>query len=152
MLAVDAIETVRAFRDDMKAYQRHDLMENKTLVFNALIDEIRDLGDRMGFRHIYAERFSNTKWVRKRLTKFPEIFFHINNIIKIDELEDVFCLSQELCQRSGYAQPTDIFMEVQMKNTSLLPRVTSKMEGIKSFAIIKGDAYNGIPMKRVIGI
>ncbi len=152
VLAVDAIETVRAFRDDIKGYQRHDLLDNKSIIFNKLIEEIKGLGNRMGFDHIYAERFSNTKWVRERLSEYPEIFFHVNNIIKIDDLEDVFCLSQELCENANYPLPKEIFMEVQMKNTSLLPRVTSKMEGIKSFAIIKGNPYNGIPMKRVIGI
>ncbi len=152
VLAVDAIETVRAFRDDIKGYQRHDLLENKSLIFNTLIKEIKDLGNRMGFDHIYAERFSNTNWVRERLSQYPEIFFHVNNIIKIDELEDVFCLSCYLCKNADYPMPKEVFMEVQMKNTSLLPRVTSKMEGIKSFAIIKGNPYNGIPMKRVIGI
>ena len=48
--------------------------------------------------------------------------------------------------------PGDMFMELQMKNTSLLPRVTSKTQGIKSFAVIKGDPMDGLPMKQVVGI
>ena len=106
----------------------------------------------MGIDHIYAEKFSNTRWVREHLDTLPEIYLHVNNIIKLDELEDVFTLSQELCKGAGAHMPKEIFMEIQMKNTALLPRVTSKTAGIKSFAIIRGNPAHGIPMKKVLGV
>lgn len=151
-LAVDGIETVRSFRDDIQGFHRNDLMDNKSLIVNEAIDRIKTLAGQMGIDHIYAERFSNTRWVREHLDSLPEIYLHVNNIIKLDELEDVFTLSQELCQDAGADIPGDIFMEIQMKNTSLLPRVTSKTAGIKCFAIIQGNPAHGIPMKKVLGV
>ncbi len=152
VLAVDAIETVRGFRDDIQGYQKNDLLGEKETIFNRVIDEVKKVGGKMGIDHIYAEKFSNTRWVREHFQQFPEIFFHVNNIIKLDELEDVFYLSQELHRNTKGLVPDELFMEVQMKNTSLLPRVTSKTPGFKSFAVIKGDPLNGVPMKQVVGI
>ena len=151
-LAVDAVETVRAFRDDIEGYGREDLLENREYIFKRLIGKIEHIGSQMGIDHIYAEKFSNTRWVREHLDTLPEIFLHVDTIIKLDELEDVFCLAQELCGGTEYAAPNSIFMELQMKNTSLLPRISERAAGVKPFAIIKGSPDDGIEMKRVIGI
>jgi hypothetical protein len=43
-------------------------------------------------------------------------------------------------------------MELQMKNTSLLPRLSERVAGVKPFAIIRGQAEDGIQMKHVIGV
>jgi len=101
VLSVDAIETVRGFRDDIEGYRKEDLLEQKNFIFNRVIEKVKNVGGKMGVDHIYAEKFSNTKWVREHFQAFPEIFFHVNNIIKLDELEDVFYLSQELQRNMG---------------------------------------------------
>lgn len=151
-LAVDAIETVRSFRDDLTDQCKDDLLENREPVFHAVVEKIRKIGEQMGIRQIYAEKFSNTPWVRECFGSYPEIFLHVNQVVKLDELEDVFCLARELCGEMGQPVPGGVFMEMQMKNTSLLPRVSKKNEGIKSFAVIMGSPDAGIPMKKVIGI
>jgi hypothetical protein len=151
-LAVDGIETVRAFRDDIQGLHREDLVKERSMIFDTALEKVAALAGRMGIDHIYAERFSNTPWVRERLDALPEIYLHVNHIVKLDELEDVFTLAQELSRSGGKAIPQELFMEVQMKNTALLPRVTSKTAGIKSFATIKGDPAHGIPMKQAIGV
>ncbi len=152
ILAVDAIETVRALRDDMKGHCQEDLLENRDRIFYQVIHEILRLAKDMGIERVYAEKFSNTPWVREAFQTFPEIFLHVNQIVKLDELEDVFCFSQELSRKAGRRAPTDVFMELQMKNTSLVPRLSKKIEGVKSFAVLMGDPDEGIPMKRVFGI
>jgi len=152
ILAIDAVEAVRAFRDDIKGFGRKDLLEKKREIFQKILEKIGFIGSLMGIQDIYAEKFSNTKWVRNYLSKLPEIFLHIRNLIKIDELEDVFFLSKEMFMHGENMAPKEIFMELQMKNTSLLPSVTSKNRGVKAFAVIKGNPGDGIPMKKVIGI
>jgi len=152
ILAVDAIETVRSFRNDLTDQCKDDLLEHREYIFTHVIDKIRAIGKTMGVTHIYAEKFSNTPWVRDCFDKFPEIFLHVNQVIKLDELEDVFSLARDLCREMDQPLPDELFMEIQMKNTSLLPRVSKKSEGVKSFAILEGCAEDGIPMKKVIGI
>lgn len=153
VLAVDAIETVRALRDDLQECGPDTaLLQKKAEIFQAVIDKIRTIGGKMGIRHIYAEKFSNTRWVREALDRFPEIFLHVDDMIKLDELEDVFTLSQQLCRDAGHEIPHEIFMELQMKNTSLLPRLSERVAGVKPFAIIRGQAEDGIQMKHVIGV
>jgi len=152
ILAVDAVEAVRAFRDDIKGFGRKDLLEKKRDIFQKMLEKIASIGSLMGIRDIYAEKFSNTKWVRNYLNRLPEIFFHVRSLIKIDELEDVFLLSKEMFLNEKASAPKEIFMELQMKNTSLLPGVTSRNRGVKSFAVIQGSPVDGIPMKKVIGI
>jgi hypothetical protein len=105
----------------------------------------------MGIEHVYAERFSNTAWVRRELERFPEVYLHIGNIQKIDELEDVFELSKRVCAAAGRERPSSIFMELQMKNTFLLPG-SATVRGVKMFAVLAGDARLGMPMKRVFGV
>ncbi|MFZ5571357.1 MAG: hypothetical protein ACOZF0_13195 [Thermodesulfobacteriota bacterium] len=151
-LAVDAIETVRALRDDLSGQCQDGLLENREPIFYQVIREILRLAEEMGIERVYAETFSNTPWVREAFKTFPEIFLHVNQIVKVDELEDVYCFTRELSRKAGFQPPTDIFMELQMKNTSLVPRLSKKLEGVKAYAVLKGDPEEGIPMKRVFGI
>ncbi|MBW1899259.1 MAG: hypothetical protein JRI61_09395 [Deltaproteobacteria bacterium] len=152
ILAIDAVEAVRAFRDDLKGFGREDLLEKKREIFQKVLEKIAAIGSSMGIHNIYAEKFSNTKWVRNYLNKLPEIFLHVRSLIKIDELEDLFFLSKDMFADMEDMIPKEIFMEIQMKNTSLLPGVTNKSKGIKAFAVIKGSPGDGIPMKKIIGI
>jgi hypothetical protein len=152
ILAVDAIETIRGFRDDIQECRRKELPENRKEIFHQVLQKIICIGKAMGIDNIYAEKFSNTKWVRELLDGLPEIFLHVNNLIKLDELEDIFCLAQALCKKNGMEPPKEIFMEIQMKNTALIPSVSKKNISVKSFAVIKGRSDDGIPMKKIIGI
>jgi len=152
VLAIDAIETVRAFRDDLEEHKRDTLLENREVIFNRVMEEIEQLGNRMGIQRIYAEKFSNTKWVRERFESFKEIFLHVDSLVKLDELEDIYCLSLELSRHMGLSPPGEIFMEIQMKNTSLQPLVTHRTAGVKPYAVIRGNPDDGIPMKNVIGV
>jgi hypothetical protein len=152
VLAVDAVETILTFREDLTGQCRDDLLENRTFIFDRMIEEIRRIAWQMGIDRIYAEKFSNTGWVRDAFGDFPEIYLRVANIIKLDELEDIYCFSRELCQQAGRQPPSGIFMEVQTKNISLLPQASKKMEGVKSFAVIDGDPGDGLPLKRVFGI
>ncbi|RJQ75203.1 MAG: hypothetical protein C4519_15970 [Desulfobacteraceae bacterium] len=151
ILAVDAIETGRAFRDDLEGRYRADLMTQRGHIFRSLLEQIRAIAYRMGIHDVYAEKFSNTPWVRSELCRLPEILINVHQLIKLDELEDVFELSRMLSE-GGSSEIQHVFMELQMKNTSLLPGVTKRMEAIKSFAVVHGNPAHGIPMKRVIGI
>lgn len=152
ILAVDAIETVRAFRDDLEGHAREDLLARRPQIFERLLAQILSIARRMGIQDVYAEKFSNTPWVRETFGQLPEIFINVNHLIKLDELEDVYELARRLSRESGHGQVNDIFMELQMKNTSLLPTVSKRAQGVKSYAVIQGSAEDGIPMKRVIGI
>ncbi len=151
VLAVDAVETVRAFRDDLEGSGKEALLGRKEYIFGEVMDKIGDIATRMGMEHVYAEKFSNTRWVREAFDRFPEIYLHVNHIVKLDELEDVFTLAGELGRDTGFS-PEEIFMELQMKNTSLVPLVSSRAKGVKPFSVIRGDAERGIQMKRVVGI
>jgi len=149
-LAVDAIETTTAFREDTHV-GHPDLLEKKEYIFSRMVEEVEGLARAMGIDHVYAERFSNTEWVRRELERFPEVYLHIGNIQKIDELEDVFELSQRVCAAAGRERPSSIFMELQMKNTFLQP-FAATVRGVKVFAVLAGDARLGMPMKRVFGV
>jgi hypothetical protein len=152
VLAVDAIETGRAFRDDLEGFYREDLMVQREHIFSSVLAQIRSIAWSMGIHDVYAEKFSNTPWVRFELSRLPEILIDVNQLIKLDELEDVYELARLLSREGGHAEVRHVFMELQMKNTSLLPGVTKRMEGIKSFAVIHGNPEDGIPMKHVVGI
>jgi len=149
-LAVDAIETTTAFREDTHV-GHPDLLEKKEYIFSRMVQEVEGLARAMGIDHVYAERFSNTEWVRRELERFPEVYLHIGNIQKIDELEDVFELSKRVCAAAGRERPSSIFMELQMKNTFLQP-FAATVRGVKVFAVLAGDARLGMPMKRVFGV
>jgi len=151
ILAVDAVETVRGFRDDISGC-REDLIEQKDHIFSKTIEKIEDIARKMQITHIYAEKFSNTRWVREYYERFPEIFIHVNHFEKIDHLEDVFYLARNLCGNAGVDIPDELFMEIQMKNTYLYPQSSNKAPGVKSFTVIKGNPEDGIRMNRVIGI
>jgi hypothetical protein len=149
-LAVDAIETTPVFREDTPV-GRPDLLEKKEYIFARTVEEVQRLAQTMGIEHIYAERFSNTAWVRRELQRFPEVYLHIANIQKIDELEDVFELSKRVCAAAGRERPSSVFMELQMRNTFLQAGATT-VRGVKVFALLAGDARLGIAMKRVFGV
>ncbi len=150
MLAVDAVETIRGLRDDLPGC-RQDLVDQREYIFGKTIEQIEAIARKMRIHHIYAERFSNTPWVRDYYQKYPEIFIHVNHMEKIDHLEDVFYLARELCGNAGVEMPDELFMEIQMKNTYLIPKL-SKAPGVKSYTVIKGSPEDGIPKKRVIGV
>jgi hypothetical protein len=150
VLALDAIETTPAFREDTRA-SNPSLLERKEHIFSRMLEELRRLARLMGITHIYAERFSNTAWIRRELERFPEVYVPIAHIWKIDELEDVFELAKRICAAAGEETPSSVFMELQMKNTFLQAAAASH-KGAKPFAVIAGDKRLGIPMKRVVGV
>ncbi len=149
-LAVDAIETTPSFREDTPV-GHPELLEKKEYIFARTVEAVQRLAQSMGIDHVYAERFSNTAWVRRELEQFPEVYLHIGDIQKIDELEDVFELSKRVCAEAGRERPSSIFMELQMRNTFLMPGAAT-VRGVKVFAVLGGDARLGIPMKRVFGV
>lgn len=151
-LAIDAAETTFAFRDHQASSAKNHLIKHKDEIFFKTIEFIEKLADDMNIDHIYAEKFSNTPWIRDIYGAYPEIFFHVDHLEKIDQLEDVFSLADEISSSMEYGRPEEIFMELQMKNTCLSPGYINKAPGVKSFALIRGDAGHGIPMKRIIGI
>jgi hypothetical protein len=149
-LAVDGIETTPAFREDTRAGDAA-LLDQKNDIFERVGGEVTRIAEAMGIEHVFAEKFSNTGWVRRELDQFPEVYLHISDVRKIDELEDVFELARRVCAAADEDAPTDVFMELQMKNTYLLPGGAT-VKGVKPFAVLAGDARVGIPMKRAIGI
>jgi hypothetical protein len=149
-LAVDAIETTPSFREDTPV-GHPELLERKEYIFARMVEAVQRLAQSMGIDRVYAERFSNTAWVRRELEQFPEVYLHIGDIQKIDELEDVFELSKRVCAEAGRERPSSIFMELQMRNTFLMPGAAT-VRGVKVFAVLGGDARLGIPMKRVFGV
>jgi hypothetical protein len=149
-LAVDAVETTPVFREDTRLGQLH-LLERKEYIFTQMVKKIARMAEAMGIEHVYAERFSNTAWVRRELERFPEVYLHIGNIQKVDELEDVFELAKRLCAAAKRERPHSIFMELQMKNTFLVPGAAT-VRGVKAFAVLAGDTRLGMPMKRVFGV
>jgi len=150
VLALDAIETTPAFREDTRA-SNSSLLERKEHIFSRMLDEVRRLARLMGIGYIYAERFSNTAWVRRELERLPEVYVPIGQIWKIDELEDVFELAKRICAAAGEEAPSSVFMELQLKNTYLQPAAASG-KGAKPFAVVAGDKRLGVPMKRVVGV
>lgn len=152
ILAVDAVETTLAFRGRKFAAARQDLLARRDEIFYAAMDRILQLADAMHIHDVYAEKFSNTPWVRRLFADYSEIFFHVDRLVKIDQLEDVFTLADRLGRQMGYESPKAVFMELQMKNTHLSPGYINKSPGLKSFALIRGTAEDGIPMKHIIGV
>lgn len=150
ILAVDAVETTPMFRQDTRAGNAV-LLERREYIFHRMLEEVRRIAGALGVDHVVAERFSNTGWVRQELERFPEVYFHIEDIRKIDELEDVFELARRICAMAEEEPPRSVFMELQMKNTFLL-RGAATVRGVKAFALIAGDPGVGIPLKRAIGV
>jgi hypothetical protein len=149
-LAVDAVETTPALREDTPV-GHPDLLDRKEHIFARMVDEIQRIGRAVGVERVYAERFSNTAWVRRELARFPEVYLHIGHLEKIDEMEDVFELAKRVCAAAGRERPSGVFMELQMKNTFLQPGAAT-VRGVKVFAVLAGDARLGMPMKRVYGV
>jgi len=152
ILAIDALETIRSVRDDLPEFRKQHLIDKRDEIFNAALGQIVMLADRMGIQDVYAEKFSNTGWIREHYDRFSEIFLHIDHMIKIDHLEDVYGLAKALSQGRNSEIPGEIFMEIQMKNRFLVPKMSHKSPGVKPFALIKGNSENGISMSRVVGI
>ena len=150
LLAVDAIETTPAFREDTPL-GRPDLLDKKESIFARVMEEVVRIGQSMGIETVCAERFSNTGWVRRELEQFPEIYFHIGGVRKIDELEDVFELAKRVCATAAEESPTSVFMELQVKNTYLL-RGAASVKGMKAYAMISGDPRIGVPLKQAVGV
>jgi hypothetical protein len=150
VLGVDAIETTPGFREDTPEGNAA-LLAEKEQVFTRTMREIRRIAAAMGIAHVFAERFSNTGWVRDELAQFPEVYLHVEDVRKIDELEDVFELGRRLAASSGGKAVRSVFMELQMRNTQLQRGVAS-VKGVKAFACIAGDPRVGLPLKRVSGI
>jgi hypothetical protein len=126
-------------------------LERREHIFARMVKELRRIAGAMGVEHVVAERFSNTGWVRQELERFPEVYFHIEDIRKIDELEDVFEMARRTCAAATEEPPRGVFMELQMKNTFLL-RGVATVRGVKAFALIAGNPAIGIPLKRVVGV
>ncbi len=150
VLGVDAIETTPGFREDTPESSA-SLLTAKEQIFDRVVQEIRRIAAAMGIALVCAERFSNTGWVRRELAEFPELFLHVEDIRKIDELEDVFELGRRLAAQTGEGAVRSVFMECQMRNTQLQRGVAS-VRGVKAFACLAGDPNVGIPLKRVSGV
>ncbi len=149
VLAVDAIETAPTLREDTSLGHTR-LLERKEEIFRRVVEEVVRLAGAMNIEQVYAERFSNTAWVRHELARFPEIYLGIDDVRKVDELEDVFELATRVCAAAAAEPPRSVFMELQMKNAYLQPGVVGK--GAKAFAVLAGDARLGVPMKRAFGV
>jgi len=149
-LVVDAIETIVGLRDDTPA-GRPELLESREAILTRVVEEVRRMADAMGVGQVLAERFSNTAWVRRALDQYPEIYFHVDDLRKIDELEDVFELARRLSACAGEEQVRSVFMELQVQNT-LLQRGLATVRGVKAFALLAGDPRAGLPLKRVSGV
>jgi hypothetical protein len=149
-LSVDAIETVPVIRVNSGERGQPAFIDQRDELLRSVVAEITQIADRIGVDAVYAEKFSNAEWVRDRLAGYPEIYLNTPRIIKIDDLEDVFHCAASFCRKYGFPLPERIFMELQVKNSYLMPnRVTGHN---KSFAILRGSPKNGIPAKMVIGV
>jgi len=150
-LAVDAIETVLAERaEDEPDISAEPGRVGHREVFESILQQVLLIADKVGIRKVYSERFSNTKWVRTQLSQLPEIFLDTRQIMKLDGLEDVYACAAALARAYGYRVPPAIFMELQAKNTYLLPDFVIGPN--KSYALIRGGAVDGISLKKVYGI
>jgi hypothetical protein len=144
------METAPALREDTPL-ARATLLDRKAEVFQRVKQEGARLARAMGIAYVYAERFSNTGWVRDELARLPEVYLGMGDVRKVDELEDVFELAKRVCAAAGAEPPRSVFMELQMKNAFLQPGVVT-VKGVKSFAVMAGETDLGIPMKRAFGV
>jgi hypothetical protein len=145
-LGIDAIETVTEYRDWERLSPAKQSLALALL--QALVAEVGVLADQMGIQRIYAEKFSNTDWIRREFSEgYPEIFLAVNQIHKMDDLEDVFECACSLSKRYGYELPQSIFMEIQMKNTALFAE--SVYRDSKAFALLKGAKDDGVSLRSV---
>lgn len=150
-LCVDAIESTPSFHKK----QKNDLSFNPKDLFNFVVSEVLNLASRMRIEVVYCEKFSNTPWVRDELEKYPEIYLDTRQIIKIDELEDVFECANLFCgsKLQDSTRIKQIFMEIQAKNTYLIPNSPTHFKGTcKSFSVLGGNEYRGIPINYLFGI
>ncbi len=149
-LSVDAVETVPLIRTQGEPSDQAEFIAQRDALLQSAVAEITRIADRMGIDAVYAEKFSNAGWVRDRLARYPEVYLNTMRIVKIDELEDVYYCAREFCRSHGFPAPERVFMELQVKNSYLLPgKVTGHN---KSFAILRGSPKDGIPAKMVVGV
>ncbi len=149
-LSVDAVETVPLIRTQGEPSDQTEFMAQRGELLQSAVGEITRIADRIGIDAVYAEKFSNAGWVRDRFARYPEVYLNTMRIIKIDELEDVYYCAREFCRSHGFPLPERLFMELQVKNSYLLPgKVTGHN---KSFAILRGSPKDGIPAKMVVGV
>lgn len=146
-LFVDAIETTAQCRQVEEGGGQSARLKH---AFDCLMDEVKALAERMGIASVYSERFSNTKWVRRELENLPEIYLDTKRIVKVDELEDVYSCAESFCRKNGFTPPDEIFMEIQARNTYLIPETI--IGSNKSFALVLGDAEDGLPAKYAFGV
>lgn len=149
-LSVDAIETVPIIRVNPGESGQPAFIDQRDELVRRVVAEITQIAERIGIDAVYAEKFSNAEWVRDRLAHYPEIHLSTPRIIKIDDLEDVFHCAASFCRKYGFSSPERIFMELQVKNSYLMPNKVTGQN--KSFAILRGNPKNGIPAKMVIGV
>ncbi|MCP3869992.1 MAG: hypothetical protein GY703_18240 [Gammaproteobacteria bacterium] len=149
-LAVDAIETALVMRRDIPG--EHRLSEGVCqTILESVQGEILRIANEMGLRDIYFELFSNNPLVRTWLEGFEKIYLDVTALHKVDELEDVFCLAQDLATTYGEPAPDHVFMEIQFRNTQLMSHQTPKTN-IKGFARLGIGKIAGYSMSEVIGV
>jgi hypothetical protein len=117
-LAVDAIETTPAFREDTHV-GHPDLLEKKEYIFSRMVQEVEGLARAMGIDHVYAERFSNTEWVRRELERFPEVYLHMG--ISRRSANGRCLRTKRVCAAAGQERRQHLHGN-QMKNTFLHSR------------------------------
>ena len=145
-LCLDAIET-------RKSKKRGFLDFLPEEIFSLIIEKVLSIADAMGIDIVLAEKFSNTDWVRERLSEYPDKYLDTRNIVKIDGLEDVFECANRFCNQNMSEGIEHIFMEIQAKNTHLMPDSPAFLKGYcKSFALLRGRNVNSIPMNRLFGV
>jgi len=148
-LFVDAIETTAWFRTEENS-TREAAEPIMVHAFDSLLEKVREIADRMGIEAVYSERFSNTAWVRQALERLPEIYLDTKRIVKVDELEDVYCCASRFCREHAFTPPAAVFMEIQARNTYLISETI--IGSNKSFGVVRGDPKNGLPAKYAFGV
>ena len=147
-LCVDAIETTT----DKGQAKQVDTLPHCQEAFDATITYIRELAKDLNIRHIIAERFSNTPWVRQAFDDYPEIYLDTHRIRKIDDLEDIYESANLLLEGQDIPNLNALFIEIQATNTFLLSGDNVSKGSIKNFALIAGSPELGIPMGKIIGV
>jgi hypothetical protein len=148
-LFIDAIETTAQFRTEENSI-RETAEPIMAQAFDCLLAKVREIADRMGIEAVYSERFSNTAWVRQALERLPEIYLDTKRIVKVDELEDVYCCADRFCREHGFTPPAAVFMEIQARNTYLISETI--IGSNKSFGVVRGEPQNGLPAKYAFGV
>lgn len=135
--------------------------QDKSELFVLVINKVLDIAAKMGIHIVLAEKFSNAEWVRDKLDDYDEIYLSINNIEKVDHLEDVWECAQSFCtkfkstnQDLQIDQIDHLFMEIQAKNTFLMSEdVSSRKKDYKSFSVLYNSSdYDGTNIKDIFNV